>query len=79
MDILTNILDSKRLYKATTGIRRADGNRRMGLTIMMKQKYIEPRDFILIQNYQCFKFKQPCDVKGVYRYFVDFSIISSSN
>jgi hypothetical protein len=35
------------LYKATTGIRRADGYQKMEESTMMKRKCIELRDFLL--------------------------------
>ena len=50
VDTLSNILDSKRLYKARAGIRRADEYQKMEEITIMKQKCIELRDFIQSNN-----------------------------
>jgi len=47
IEILSDILDKKRDYKARAGIKKADGSRRMEEITIMKQKCIELKDYIL--------------------------------
>jgi hypothetical protein len=47
IDTLTNILDSKRLYKARAGIKRTDGRYRIEEITVIKYKCVKLRDFII--------------------------------
>ena len=47
IDILTKILDSKRLYKARVGIKRKEGGQRMEEITVIKHKCFKLKDFII--------------------------------
>ena len=46
INLLSDIFDRKRAYKARTGIRRKDGYQRMEEITIMKQKCIELKEFV---------------------------------